>query len=387
MARTVAGFYTSRMTTLSTPEPITTDAALLEALDRLSGSPFVALDTEFMREKTYYPRLCLVQLATPQHCVLVDPLAIDELSPLWRFLRDHTRLKALHAARQDIEVLLAAERNGAGVPGPLFDTQLAAAFLGASTQIGYGELVATRLGQQLAKGHARTDWLRRPLSKEQLVYAADDVIYLVPLYENLRAALLERDRLAWFEEECERLADPELYRTEPSRAWQRFKGLERLQPQQRSVLKALAAWREGAAMKHDKPRGWILADETLRAMSERLPQNAAELERMPLLAPATLRKQGEELLGLIASAATQMDQDTFEWQRPDQRELNRVTTLMAFVRSEAQRLQIAPELLATRKDIEQLVFKDRTERFERGWRAAACGAALLDKHRELAGGD
>jgi ribonuclease D len=225
--------------------------------------------------------------------------------------------------------------------------------------------------------------LKRPLSPEQLVYAADDVIYLVPLFENLRAALIESDRLAWFEEENARLADIELYRTEPSRAWQRFKGLERLQPQQRSVLKALAAWREEAAMRHDKPRGWILADDTVRAMSERLPQTAVDLERVPLLAPATLRKHGEELLKSVATAAAQPDSDTFDWQRPDQRQLNQVTALMSFVRTEAQRLQIAPELLATRKDIEQLVFKERTDRFERGWRAEAFGATLLEKHREL----
>ena len=216
------------------------------------------------------------------------------------------------------------------------------------------------------------------------MYAANDVIYLVPLFENLRAALIESDRLGWFEEENARLADIELYRTEPTRAWQRFKGLERLQAQQRSVLKALAQWREEAAMRHDKPRGWILADETLRAMSERLPQTAADLERIPLLAPATLRRHGEELLGLVALAAAHPDPDAFEWQRPDQQQLNRVTVLMGFVRTEAQRLQIAPELLATRKDVEQLVFKERTDRFERGWRASVFGAALLEKHRELA---
>lgn len=372
------------MTDLSTPEPITDAPALAEALGRLMHSPFVAVDTEFMREKTYYPKLCLVQLGTPEQCVLVDPLAIDDLTPLWQFLRDRARLKVLHAARQDIEVLLAAERDTASTPGPLFDTQLAAAFLGASTQIGYGELVSTRLGHALAKGHARTDWLKRPLSHEQLVYAADDVIYLVPLFENLRAALAERGRLEWLDEECARLEDLDLYRTEPAKAWQRFKGLDRLRPAQRSVLKALAEWRERAAMKHDKPRGWILADETVRALSERLPQSLADLETLPQLAPATLRKHGEELLGLIAAAERTEDPDIGEWQRPEQRQLARVTSLMAFVRAEAQRLQMGAELLATRRDIEQLVFKERAERFERGWRATAIGAALLEKNRELA---
>ncbi|MET0984325.1 MAG: ribonuclease D [Steroidobacteraceae bacterium] len=373
------------MNALSTPEPITHAAALADALDGLADSAFVALDTEFMREKTYYPKLCLVQIAAPGRSVLIDPLAIDDLKPLWSFLRERTRPKAVHAARQDIEVLLAAERGDAAVPGPLFDTQLAAAFLGASTQVGYGELVAARLGQPLEKGHARTDWLKRPLSAEQLRYAADDVIYLVPLYENLRSALLECGRLTWLEEECARLEDPDLYRTHPERAWQRLKGVDRLRPHQRSVLKALAQWREEAAMKHNKPRGWILADETVRALSERLPQSLDSLQGIPLLAPGTLRKSGAELLALVADAATREDVDTIEWQRPDQRQLSRVSSLMAFVRAEALRLQIGPELLATRRDIEQLVFRERTDRFERGWRAEAIGAALLQKNQELRG--
>jgi ribonuclease D len=372
------------MNALSTPEPITQAATLIARLDELSGCNAIALDTEFMREKTYYPKLCLVQIAAPGRCLLIDPLAIEDLTPLWRFLRDRTRLKAVHAARQDIEALLATERGDPAVPGPWFDTQLAAAFLGASTQIGYGELVGARLGQSLAKGHARTDWLKRPLTPEQLKYAADDVIYLQPLYEDLRAALIERGRLEWLEEECARLEDADLYRTHPERAWQRFKGIDRLRPHQRSVLKALAQWREQAAMKHDKPRGWIISDETVRALSETLPRTLSALESTRMLAPATARKHGQELLELIAEAAAREDEETFEWQRPDPRLVARVTSLMAFVREEAKRLQIAPELLATRRDVEQLVFKGRTDRFDRGWRAKAIGETLLQKNRELA---
>jgi ribonuclease D len=372
------------MNALSVPEPITDSAALREALEDLAHSEFVAVDTEFMRERTYYPKLCLVQIATAKRCVLVDPLAVEDLTPLWTFLRDRSRVKALHAARQDIEVMLGAERNHFVVPGPLFDTQIAAALLGASTQVGYGELVSTYLGRSLAKGHARTDWLKRPLSAEQLRYAADDVIYLVPLYEHLRNALADRGRLSWLAEECGRLEDPDLYRTHPEEAWQRFKGLERLRPAQRSVLKALARWREELAIKHDKPRGWILPDETVRALSERLPLTLASMEGTPGLAPGTFRRYGPELLILIATAAAQADPDTFEWQRPDPQQLARVTQLMAFVRSEAQRLGISPELLATRKDVEQLVFRGKTEKFERGWRAIAFGEALLQKNRELA---
>ncbi len=179
--------------------PVTTSAELLHALEQLRDADFVALDTEFMRESTYFPKLCLVQLATPApdgttQCVLVDPLAVPDLQPLWDFLNDRGRIKVLHAARQDLEVLSVAMRGA--LNGPIFDTQIAAALLGHPAQIGYGALVAARLEHQLEKGHTRTDWSRRPLSPEQVQYAEDDVRYLVPLYQNLRDALEEAGRTA-----------------------------------------------------------------------------------------------------------------------------------------------------------------------------------------------
>ena len=169
---------------MSATPPVITSAELLQALENLAPGDFIALDTEFMRESTYFPKLCLIQAANSGACAVLDPLTLPDLAPLWQFLADRRRTKVLHAARQDLEVLATARRDSA-VPGPIFDTQIAAALLGYPAQIGYGSLVAERLGHTLAKGHTRTDWTRRPLTPEQLQYAEDDVRYLVPLYLNL----------------------------------------------------------------------------------------------------------------------------------------------------------------------------------------------------------
>ncbi|HKQ14668.1 MAG TPA: HRDC domain-containing protein, partial [Steroidobacteraceae bacterium] len=269
---------------MSATPPIATSADLSAALARLAPGGFVALDTEFMRESTYFPKLCLIQAATSDGCAVLDPLAVQDLEPLWQFLRSRERTKVLHAARQDLEVLTTAT-PGQPVPGPIFDTQIAAALLGYPAQIGYGSLVAERLGHTLAKGHTRTDWTRRPLTPEQLQYAEDDVRYLVPLYLDLRTALEGAGRLEWLYEETRELEQLDLHRTDPESAWRRLKGLDRLHPQQRATAKLLAQWREAAAIKHDKPRGWILTDDALREIAERLPATLRGLEEVRNVPP------------------------------------------------------------------------------------------------------
>ncbi|MBL8270704.1 ribonuclease D [Steroidobacter sp.] len=371
------------------PAPlITTSAELLHALDRLAPADFVALDTEFMRESTYFPKLCLVQIAAPTAdgtdviCALIDPLAVPDLQPLWDFLNDRVRIKVLHAARQDLEVLSVAMRGA--LNGPIFDTQIAAALLGEPAQIGYGALVASRLGQQLEKGHTRTDWSRRPLSPEQLQYAEDDVRYLVPLYLNLRDALETAGRTQWLYEETHELEQPGLHRTEPEAAWKRLKGLDRLRPEQRATAKLLAHWREETAVKHDKPRGWILADDALREIAERLPANTQELESVRSVPPGIVKRRGEELLALITRGREQGASEP-AWNvppRPDPQQLAMVTKLMNIARSTAEALQISPEILATRRDVEQLVFSRRTERLGAGWRKDVIGDRLIAKLQE-----
>jgi ribonuclease D len=367
---------------------IATSEDLSRALAALSESDFVAIDTEFMRERTYYASLCLIQAATPKSCAIIDPLAITDLTPLWQFLEERSRIKVLHSARQDLEVLSLASGNNdvpdaprmpARVPGPLFDTQIAAALLGSPAQIGYATLVAERLNHSLPKGQTRTDWSQRPLTNEQLTYAADDVRYLVELYQDLRQALITRGRLEWQNEETAELEDASLYRVEPADAWRRLKGLDRMQPQQRATAKVLAEWREARAMRKDRPRGWILSDESLRDIAESLPRTADDLARVRGVSANFLRKRTDEILELVKRGVANGVNEgaAFVPTRPDPREQALVTRLLTMIREEAARSQIAPELLATRRDVEQLVFSGRSEHLLRGWRRALIGERLV----------
>lgn len=362
------------------PAPILTSAAALDAtLATLAQADFLVLDTEFLRESTYFARLCLIQIATGEQRALIDPLALEDLSALWALLAERSRPKVLHAARQDVEVLSQAMR--AAPFGPIFDTQVAAAMLGHPAQVGYATLVSELLGVTLDKGHTRTDWSRRPLSEQQLRYAEDDVRYLVPLYQRLQDELEQAGRAHWFAEEMALLEDPALYRTEPADAWKRLKGLERLQPAQRATAKLLAQWREQTAIDRDKPRGWILADETLRELAERLPESTEQLSELRTLPEGLLRRRGDELLALITQGQALADGEAAAWQppRPEPEQLALVNKLMKFTRSHAQQLSISPELLATRKDVERLVYAGRTGHLLRGWRREVIGVALVEQ--------
>lgn len=375
----------SAVSTASGIVHVTSDSQLAPALALLAQGQYLALDTEFLRESTYYARLCLVQLGNEHACVVVDVLALSSLKPLLEFILDRSRLKVLHAARQDLEVLIQAQTPDMGltpqVPGPLFDTQIAAGLLGLPGQIGYGDLLAKRLHVNLTKGLARTDWSRRPLSTEQLLYAADDVRYLGPLYLQLQTELQNRQRTAWLEEETTALENPALYRTLPEDAWQRLKGTAQLQPTQRAVLKALATWRETKAIAADKPRGWILSDEALRNISERLPATLDELSHTRDLPPGVLRKQGEALLELVKVAQTNAaDEAPARDFRPTTQQQSQVTKLMQLVRTTAERINVSPELLATRRDAEQLVFFNKSDGLLQGWRKEVIGEVLVAAH-------
>jgi ribonuclease D len=353
--------------------------ALEAAVFRLHGADRLAIDTEFMRERTYHPQLCLVQIGTESDCYLIDPLAGLDLAPLHELLRDHSRLKILHAARQDIEVLLL---SGGAVPGPIFDTQVAATFLGFPPQVGYAELVARQLGSSIDKGQTRTDWSRRPLTPAQLAYAADDVRHLLTLHTELQAALVARGRAEWVAEEIAAYENPALYRTDPAQAWRRLKGLNRLQPSEQSAARALAEWRERRALESDKPRGWILTDEALYALATREPVSLAALESAPGLPPGVLRKRGEELLDLLRTArADESGVALVAPRRPEPEQMALATRLMEVVRAAARELELGPEVLATRRDVEAIAFGSvapEASPLLRGWRNNVVGQQLLD---------
>lgn len=359
---------------------ITTTGQLSAAVFRMRSASRLAIDTEFMRERNYYPQLCLVQVATDSDCFLVDPLeglALDELLAL---LAEPARVKVLHAARQDLEVLYLA---GGRVPLPVFDTQIAAGLLGLAPQLGYAELVARRLGHSIDKGQTRTDWSRRPLTPEQLAYAADDVHHLLQLHSDLEAALAAQGRREWLVEDAAAFADESLYRTAPAEAWRRLKGIGRLKPPERATARALAGWREERAIAADKPRGWILADEALLGIATLAPADLDALSGVRSLQPAVVRKRGEELLALVADARAAVVDDEPEPQgrRLESHETALVARLMDEARAEAGRIGVSPELLVTRRDVEALVLGQAEPALLRGWRRDAIGERL----RALAG--
>jgi ribonuclease D len=356
---------------------VTTQSQMDAAVFRLEAATRLALDTEFMRESTYYPQLCLVQVATDSDCFLVDPLAGLDLDGLHALFAERSKLKILHAARQDLEVL---QLGGRPVPAPVFDTQVAAAMLGLPPQAGYAELVARQLGHSIDKGQTRTDWSRRPLTPAQLAYAADDVHHLLTLHTELSTALEAQGRAGWLAEDAAALEDAALYRTEPGDAWRRLKGLGRLKPREQSAARALAEWRERRAIDSDKPRGWILTDEAIYAVATMAPRTIGDLEAVRALPPAVVRKRGEELLALVASAMESAGATGIEanGRRPTPQENALVSKLQQVVRDEAAALGVSPEVLATRRDVEALVFEDRGESAVlRGWRRGVIGEKLL----------
>jgi ribonuclease D len=335
----------------------------------------IALDTEFVRERTYYPKLCLIQAAVGGDVALIDVIAIADGGALVAPLADPARSKLLHAARQDIEALLPLT----GVPlAPVFDTQQAAALLGFPAQIGYADLVREMLGVELAKGHARTDWSRRPLSPEQLAYAADDVRYLPALTDALEDRLAASGRRAWLDEESVSLRELSLYRVEPAEAWRRLKGLERLDAAGFAVARAVAAWRERRAMDRDLPRGWVLPDAAIHELAETRPQNRNELSRLAAVPRGTAERAAEEILGAVANARDQGEaRDTADTGRPGPDELRRQKLLQKTLATIAGELGIQPEVLATRRELAALARGSRESIVLSGWRRAVVGEPLL----------
>jgi ribonuclease D len=353
--------------------PITDAAALQAAAERLAHGGALGLDTEFMRERTYYAQLCLVQLATAEFAVCVDPLALASLEALRPLLAATGPCKIVHAARQDLEVLAPA----VGPVAHLFDTQVAAALVGFPAQVGYAELVRELLGVDLHKNQTRTDWSRRPLSAAQLDYALDDVRHLPPLRERLAERLERLGRRAWFDEEMKQIGADEFV-IDPEQAWLRIKAFSDLDPDRQRLARALSAWREQRAISSNRPRGWILPDTALRDLVFQVPRDRAGLERLNELPQGIRENSGAKLLELInAAAVPQPAAPLPQRRRPDPAQLEKVQRLADLTRRIGTELGLAPELLATRRDLERLAGGQRDGAPLSGWRRAAIGAELL----------
>ena len=351
---------------------VATRAALEDLIGRLGGDA-LGLDTEFLRERTYRAELCLLQLTSQDGPVCVDPLALGELDLLRTVLGAGGPVKVLHAARQDLEVLAPL----VGAVTPLFDTQVAAALAGHPAQVGYAELVRRLLDRELPKGQTRTDWSRRPLSPEQVEYALDDVRYLLPLRDKLLEELARLGRLPWLEQELQGLQDPQLLAVDPAKAWQRFKGVEDWDEGRIALLRELAAWRERRAIAKNRPRGWILDDAVLRDIVQRVPRDREQLARIEAMPEGVVKHSGDELLAMVVSAQIPEPPPPLpRRERPDPQLVARTKRLSQKVQSVAQELSMAPEVLATRRDLEAIARGIDAAAVLQGWRAELLAATL-----------
>lgn len=356
---------------------VDTPAALQSLAEQLAGSEWLALDTEFIREKTYWPRLCLIQVSNGEIAAGIDVLALPDLQPLLDVLFDGHIIKVFHAARQDLEIFL---HDWGQIPLPLFDTQPAAALLGHGDQIGYAKLVKAVLDVDLPKDQSRTDWSLRPLDQAQLRYALDDVIYLGQLYTEMRGSLSDRERLQWLAADFADLADPATYLPDPMRMWKKVKGRQPLRGVQLAVLQRLAAWREERARELDRPRKWILKDEVLTDLARRAPKDLTGLGKIRGLEPGVIRNQGEQLLALIAAGRATPREEWPSDGRPG-KPLSHQQEALADLLSAALRLvadqhQLSPTVLANRKDLEKLVRGEADVDVLHGWRRAVAGDTL-----------
>ncbi|MBV8592837.1 MAG: ribonuclease D [Caulobacteraceae bacterium] len=366
--------------------PITTTDDLSAFCRSLNGEPYVAVDTEFIRETTYWPKLCLIQAATPSHEALIDPLspAID-LSPFLAVLRDEAILKVFHAARQDVEIFF----NLGAAPSPLFDTQVAGMAAGFGEQIAYDALVRQMLKIELDKSSRFTDWARRPLSETQLRYALGDVTHLARLYPMLRERLESAGRMAWVSEEMQALVDPALYDVDPENAWRRLRPRKHT-ARYLAVFRAVAAWRERTAQDRDQPRGRILKDDAVDELATQAPTSLEALDRLRGVQKGfSGSRYAPALLDSIRAALADPESYAPTLERaaaPRVATGAAVELLKVLLKARAEDADIASKLIATVSDLEKIAQDDDADTPAlKGWRRQAFGAdALRLKRGEIA---
>ncbi|HSN51564.1 MAG TPA: HRDC domain-containing protein [Woeseiaceae bacterium] len=338
----------------------------------LEVHPCLGVDTEFIREKTFYAQLCLLQVATPDRIYCVDPLAGNPMQRFW----DDTFRKTwvVHSARQDIEVVF---QSAGAMPGALFDTQIAAGLLGMQPQIGYAGLVKALFDVDLPKTHTRADWSQRPLPDALLHYAVEDVEHLLPAFELLVDRLDKAGRKGWAEQDSRLLLDESLYAFDGAQAIERLKGARNMRGRRRSAAERLAVWRETEAARRNRPRQWILRDTALLELAQKLPETLAALRGIDGLPPKLVGRAGEELLDVLAQAA-QDDHDYRPPPAPNEQQKKLQKAMQAAVAKCADELGISPELVASRKELSAAILSgDTASRVFRGWRRPLIGERLL----------
>ncbi len=360
-------------------EYIASQDDLVALAKNLEGSKILAVDTEFLREKTYYAQLCLLQINNGTVAAIVDPLAVKDLSPLIPILRDPDCVKIFHAATQDIDILY--HETGV-VPSPIFDTQVAASLLGHPLQVGYGPLVRAICDVRLPKADSYTDWSRRPLSNNQLKYALDDVVYLPQVYDVLHDELIKLGRLEWIQKDFDELADPARYDVDLREIWRKVKRTASLRREQLAIVREIASWRERQAMKRNRPRKWILADEAIVEIAKKAPKTRERLLEVRGLSGHLPNCDVNSILECVrkAKALPQSQWPKIERRPHGDTEVDGAVDLMsALVEVRAKQNGVAAPLLASHSELTRIAHGHLDDAAVlTGWRFDMVGKELLD---------
>jgi len=354
---------------------VDTDDALVVLCETLASRPYIIVDTEFLRERTYRPELCLVQIKHEEVLACIDTLAVKNLSPLFDLMHDRNIEKVFHAASQDLEIFYLLSKK---VPGPLFDTQVAAPLLGFNEQIGYANLVNERLGIELSKSQTRADWTRRPLSDSQIAYALDDVIYLEQVYLEMKAELLQANRLAWLEGDFIAAEEPEKYEQPAKLRWRKIRNIQRYKGSTLAIIQALATWRELKAREVNLPRNWLMKDDVLCTLAQQKPDSSQELSHIRGLDRKSRDRFGNDIINTIAAARDQTPDPVPPFIKKTKltpQKLATVQLLNAWVHQRAGELAIAATTLVPQKTLEKMVTGDGRTALD-GWRDRLIGEDL-----------
>ena len=357
---------------------IDSNQKLADFCTNIEGADYCAIDTEFVREKTYYPVLALIQIATEKHMGCIDPLAFDDFEPLKKLLQKPDLIKVFHSSSQDLEILFQSYDQ---IPTPVFDTQLAAAVLGYSHQISYADLVQNVTEVQLEKKYTRANWVHRPLTEGELNYAMDDVRYLMPVYRHLKSELEVKKRGSWIEKELLMMSAKSTYQLDTTKLWKKLKGVQKLKGIQLQVASLLCQWREQLSQKKNLPKRWVIKDELIIDIARLKPNSVTELATIRDANEKFVEQHAKTVFDIINKAQTI---DPSEW--PKQDKIKVLTSsqqsigdcLMGICREIAEDHNIALATLGTRKDIDNLIINRKNSQLSQGWRFEMAGEKLLD---------
>lgn len=330
-------------------------AGLAKVVAQIDQAGVFGIDLEFIPERTYYPIICLVQVAVADQVYLVDPIKLKDLQILWERVADPGIIKVLHAAAQDLTIIF--QRSGL-IPKNIFDTQIAAGFLGLGYPAGYGKLLAALFDLNLSKTESYTDWQARPLSRSQIEYAIDDALHLLPLYERLKTDLTTRSRLDWVIEECKLYEEDSYYIKESGREFLRIKGAQGLNRRKLAVLQCLCLWRESEAQRVDRPARSVLSDNIILELAKKPPHSVEDIQRIRGIRVDQLQGWGKKVIRVVQEAQNIPDSECPQWpagRAPSKSDVLIADILYTVLKVRSLDFEIAPELLATRDELQSLV--------------------------------